>query len=79
MKGDTKNKLASVIVAGLPKPPSTKSEESEGGGESDEEMIASDILSALDDKDPKALASALSSFVKACSGSYDDDEEEEDE
>lgn len=67
MKPDTK-KAAALIIALGKKP---KAEAPEGGGYEDSESevdegklsCADDIISALDNKDPEALARALDAFL----------------
>lgn len=69
MKPDTK-KAAALIIALGKKPKSEAPESGEGYEESEEgEMdegklaCADDIISALDNKDPEALAKALDAFL----------------
>lgn len=77
MDPEKKKPLAALIVANLgkkkPMPesdmPNTEGSEVEEEGESDDYgIMASEILDAIESKDPAGLATALKSFVSSCGG-----------
>lgn len=61
-----------VISLGGKKPRGDYGDEPEAGSETDDaeygEMLASEVLDAIGDKDPAALYSAMRGLVEHCSG-----------
>ena len=83
MASDNK-KIAALIIGGMKPPPGKGKPEEEGESpdkqESEEspgdlETAASEVLDAIESRDPKALAETLKSFWKLCD--YDEPQEGE--
>ena len=73
MLGDNKRKVAAIL--GEYKPVEKEVGPIEGDFSAAKESMAGEIMSALDAKDPKMLAKAMSQFMQMCNKEEDYSEE----
>jgi hypothetical protein len=75
---DDKKKLASVIVSGMNKPEKVEEAPIENGAEQDDSIAkdtaAEELLSAIEQKSPKAIVAAIESLIELCQ--YSEPEQE---
>jgi hypothetical protein len=80
MKND-KRKMATIIVAKMNKNPEKMMEKSQHEGAEQEttdelDMIAEEVMNALQSKDVKAFKEAMKSMIEVCMNNSEDYEEE---